>query len=41
MTAEAFKENILPLNRKLLGFANRFMRDIDDSKGIFEQLQPN
>lgn len=38
MTAEAFKENILPLNRKLLGFANRFMQDIDDSKDIVQEI---
>ncbi len=38
MTAEAFKENILPMNRKLLGFANRFMQDIDDSKDIVQEI---
>jgi RNA polymerase sigma-70 factor (ECF subfamily) len=38
MTAEAFKENILPLNRKLLGFANRFMQDLDDSKDIVQEI---
>jgi RNA polymerase sigma-70 factor (ECF subfamily) len=38
MTTEAFKENILPLNRKLLGFANRFMQDIDDSKDIVQEI---
>ena len=38
MTAEAFKENILPLNRKLLGFANRFMQDIDDAKDIVQEI---
>lgn len=38
MTAEAFKENILPLNRKLLGFANRFMQDFDDSKDIVQEI---
>ena len=38
MTAEAFKENILPLNRKLLGFANRFMQDLDDSKDIVQDI---
>ncbi|MDA3952406.1 MAG: sigma-70 family RNA polymerase sigma factor [Bacteroidales bacterium] len=38
MTAEVFKENILPMNRKLLGFANRFMQDIDDSKDIVQDI---
>ncbi|HAF31237.1 MAG TPA: RNA polymerase subunit sigma-70 [Bacteroidales bacterium] len=38
MTAEAFKENILPLNRKLLGFANRFMQDFDDAKDIVQEI---
>jgi len=38
MTAEAFKENILPLNRKLLGFANRFMQDVDDAKDIVQEI---
>ena len=38
MTAEAFKENILPLNRKLLGFANRFMNDFDDAKDIVQEI---
>ena len=38
MTAEAFKENILPMNRKLLGFANRFMQDMDDSKDIVQEI---
>ncbi len=38
MTAEAFKENILPLNRKLLGFANRFMQDMDDAKDIVQEI---
>lgn len=38
MTAEAFKENILPLNRKLLGFANRFMKDLDDAKDIVQEI---
>lgn len=38
MTAESFKENILPLNRKLLGFANRFMQDMDDSKDIVQEI---
>lgn len=38
MTAEAFKENILPLNRKLLGFANRFMQDLDDARDIVQEI---
>ena len=38
MTAEAFKDNILPLNRKLLGFANRYMQDLDDSKDIVQEI---
>ncbi|HSH50212.1 MAG TPA: sigma-70 family RNA polymerase sigma factor [Bacteroidales bacterium] len=38
MTAEAFKENVLPLNRKLLGFANHFMKDIDDAKDIVQEI---
>ena len=38
MTAETFKENILPLNRKLLGFANRFMQDMDDSKDVVQEI---
>lgn len=38
MTAEAFKENILPLNRKLLGFANHFMKDMDDAKDIVQEI---
>jgi RNA polymerase sigma-70 factor (ECF subfamily) len=38
MTAEAFKEKILPMNRKLLGFANRFMQDMDDSKDIVQEI---
>jgi len=38
MTAEAFKENIIPLNRKLLGFANRFMRDLDDAKDVVQEI---
>jgi len=38
MTAESFKDHILPLNRKLLGFANRFMQDMDDSKDIVQEI---
>lgn len=38
MTTEAFKENILPLNRKLLGFANRFMKDLDDAKDVVQEI---
>ncbi|MEE4197373.1 MAG: sigma-70 family RNA polymerase sigma factor [Bacteroidales bacterium] len=38
MTTEDFKENILPLNRKLLGFANRFMKDLDDAKDIVQEI---
>lgn len=38
MTAEAFKENIIPLNRKLLGFANRFMRNLDDAKDVVQEI---
>jgi len=38
MTAEAFKNNILPLNRKLLGFANRFMQDWDNAKDIVQEI---
>ncbi len=38
MTTEAFKENILPLNRKLTGFANRFMNDLDDAKDIVQEV---
>lgn len=38
MTAESFKENILPLNRKLLGFANRFMQDMDEAKDIVQDI---
>ena len=38
MTTEAFKENILPLNRKLLGFANRFLNDLDESKDIVQEI---
>jgi RNA polymerase sigma-70 factor (ECF subfamily) len=38
MTTETFKENILPLNRKLLGFANRFMQDLDESKDIVQEI---
>lgn len=37
MTAEVFKENILPLNKKLLGFANRFMNDLDEAKDIVQE----
>ncbi len=38
MTAEAFKENILPLNTKLLGFAHRFMKDVDDARDIVQEI---
>ena len=38
MTPEAFKENILPLNSKLLRFANRFMQDLDDAKDIVQEI---
>jgi len=38
MTAETFKENILPLNRKLQGFAYRFMQDMDDAKDIVQEI---
>jgi len=38
MTAEAFKKDIVPLNRKLLGFANRFMRDLDDAKDVVQEI---
>lgn len=38
MTPESFKENILPLNRKLLGFANRFMQNIDEAKDIVQEI---
>ena len=38
MTPESFKENILPLNKKLLGFANRFMQDMDDAKDIVQEI---
>lgn len=38
MTEEIFKENILPLNRKLLGFANRFMKDLDEAKDIVQEI---
>lgn len=38
MTEKVFKENILPLNRKLLGFANRFMQDLDEAKDIVQEI---
>lgn len=38
MTTEAFKENILPLNCKLLGFANKFMQDLDEAKDIVQEI---
>ena len=38
MTEEVFKKDILPLNRKLLGFANRFMYDLDDAKDIVQEI---
>lgn len=38
MTEKVFKENILPLNRKLLGFANRFMKDMDEAKDIVQEI---
>ena len=38
MTEEIFKENILPLNSKLLGFANRFLRDLDEAKDIVQEI---
>ena len=38
MTEEVFKKDILPLNRKLLGFANRFINDFDDAKDIVQDI---
>lgn len=38
MTEEIFKKEILPLNRKLLGFANRFIMDIDDAKDVVQEI---
>ena len=38
MTAEAFKEKILPLNGKLLGFALRYMKDMNDAKDIVQDI---
>jgi len=38
MNTEAFKKNILPLNKKLLGFAYRFMQDLDNSKDIVQEI---
>jgi len=38
MTEEIFKKDILPLNKKLLGFANRFMTDFDDAKDIVQEI---
>ncbi len=38
MTAEAFKKDILPLNKKLLGFAIRFMKNIDDAKDVVQEI---
>lgn len=38
MTEEVFKKDILPLNRKLLGFANRFMNDFDDAKDVVQEI---
>jgi len=38
MTEEVFKQDIIPLNQKLLGFANRFMSDFDDAKDIVQDI---
>lgn len=38
MTEEIFKKDILPLNKKLLGFANRFMTDFDDAKDVVQEI---
>ncbi len=38
MTEQIFKEDILPLNSKLLGFANKFMNDLDDSKDVVQEI---
>ncbi|MBI9052999.1 MAG: sigma-70 family RNA polymerase sigma factor [Bacteroidales bacterium] len=38
MTEEVFKQDIIPLNQKLLGFANRFMNDFDDAKDIVQEI---
>ena len=38
MTEKLFKDTVLPLNRKLLGFAKRFMSDIDEAKDVVQEI---
>lgn len=38
MTEELFKKEILTLNKKLLGFANRFIIDLDEAKDVVQEI---
>lgn len=38
MTSEEFKIKTLPFNSKLLGFANRFMNDLDEAKDVVQEI---
>ncbi|MCG8411800.1 MAG: sigma-70 family RNA polymerase sigma factor [Bacteroidales bacterium] len=38
MTELEFKHNILPLNKKLLSFANRFVGDFDEAKDVVQEI---
>ena len=38
MTEKLFKDTVIPLNRKLLGFAKRFMSDIDEAKDVVQEI---
>lgn len=38
MTSTEFKTQILPFNSKLLGFANRFMNDLDEAKDVVQEI---
>ena len=38
MTSTEFKTKILPFNSKLLGFANRFMNDLDEAKDVVQEI---
>ena len=38
MTEKLFKDTVLPLNRKLLGFAKRFLSDIDEAKDAVQEI---
>ena len=38
MTEKLFKDTVLPLNRKLLGFAKRFISDIDEAKDVVQEI---